>query len=80
MTKRAGWVVAAVVLTAGMTGMGVSAGAEVINVPITTAQSSLSVTLTIQGQSSTDSSPVAGYFKGELFCVNSAQGMSLTDF
>lgn len=57
-----------------------AASAEPFVVPIDTAQSTITVTLTLQGQSATDSSPVAGSITGELRSVNTPTEILVSDF
>ncbi len=54
--------------------------AEDFVIPIDQSQSSIMITLTLQGQSATDSSPVVGSFTGELRSVNSPTEMFISDF
>lgn len=57
-----------------------AASAERFSIPINTAQSTVSVTLTLQGRSATDTSPVSGFFAGELRSVNTPTELYVSDF
>lgn len=54
--------------------------AEDFVIPIDQSQSTVTITLTIQGRSATDSSPVIGNFTGELRSVNTPTEILFSDF